>query len=99
MVTRLVWFHTCPACARGLGRFQNAAVGETNVDSLYREMHPNRHCGSHGRSLSVPALQVLRWRYWELRVLFDLPELVVGILCTSCGIGTEEATQTFAMPF
>jgi hypothetical protein len=50
------------------------------VDSLYREMHPNRHCGSHGRSLSVPALQVLRWRYWELRVLFDLPELVCGNL-------------------
>lgn len=31
MVTTRVWSHACYACARGLERFQNAAVGETNV--------------------------------------------------------------------
>jgi len=66
---------------------------------LYREMHPNRHCGSHGRSLSVPALQVLRWRYWELRVLFDLPELVCGTLVYVLWHWDVGATQAFVMPF
>jgi hypothetical protein len=50
-ITTWGWFHTCYACARGLERFQNAAVGETNVGSLYGEMRPNRCRGSHATEI------------------------------------------------